>query len=82
MSEPERNLKFVAEECRRHFDSFAIIVRTADENNRDYILSTWSGPWSDVHGLVTILKVRADETERVRFSTEMEETALEGDEDL
>lgn len=79
MSEPERNLKDIAEECGKHFDSFALIVRAADENNRDYILSSWSGPWSDIHGLVSILKIRADETERVRFVTEMEEMPLEED---
>lgn len=82
MSETERQLHEVSEECQKHFDSFAIVVRSADENNRDYILSMWNGPWSDIMGLVAILNVRAQETERRRFSLEMDETILENDDDL
>lgn len=82
MSDPERQVRKIAEECSSNFNSYALIVRSTDEHNRDYIMSTWGGQWSDIQGLVSILRIRAEESERIRFFTEMEETALESEDDL
>lgn len=72
MSTPHNDLRNAAEELAKRFDSFALVVRVADENNNDYVLTTWHGPWSDVMGLSSLLKVRTDTVERVRFEAEMD----------
>lgn len=46
------------------YDSFVIVARATDDNNKSGIDMNWHGHWSEMHGLVRLGQIRLEEMER------------------